>query len=102
MGRTIPTFTCYLDNERASWASFRRALTQEDRASFDQLFRYARRQIAAASCATRAIPFEALVMAILLEQQKEIERLKASRNEASHNTSPRQFQLIPVLSKVSL
>jgi hypothetical protein len=97
MGRTIPTFTRYLEDELASWTAFRRALVKEDRQVFDQLFRLAKRHIAAASCATRPIPFDALVMAILLEQQKEIERLKSG--EASHT---RGFHFIPILTKETL
>jgi hypothetical protein len=97
MGRTIPTFTRYLENELASWSAFRRALVQEDREAFDQLFRLAKRHIAAASCATRPIPFDALVMAILLEQQKEIERLKSggtALQPARHT-----LRLIPIFTK---
>ncbi|MBE7486702.1 hypothetical protein HS121_00365 [bacterium] len=95
MGRTIPTFTNYLENEISSWTSFRRALTREDREAFDQLFRYAKLHIAEASCAARPIPFDALVLAILLEQQKEIRRLKAENAAAGKTMS-----LIPILRRV--
>ena len=80
MGRTIPTFTSYLEAEFSTWSEFRRALVREDREMFDQIFRLAKRHIAAASCAARPIPFDALVIAVLLEQQKEIERLKARQS----------------------
>ncbi len=76
MGRTIPTFTRYLEEEMSTWRDFRRALGKEDRAYFDRLFHLAKRHIAEASYAKRPIPFDALVMCILLEQQKEIEGLK--------------------------
>ena len=76
MGRTIPTFTRYLEEEMSTWRDFRRALDKEDRAFFDRLFRLAKRHIAEASHAKRPIPFDALVMCILLEQQKEIDGLK--------------------------
>jgi len=78
MGRTIPTFTRYLEEELSTWKDFRRALGKEDRDVFDRLFRYAKRHIAEASCAARPVPFDALVMTVLLEQQKEIERLKGA------------------------
>jgi len=97
MGRTIPTFTNYLENELGSWSNFRRALTKEDREAFDQLFRYAKCHIAEASCATRPIPFDALVMTILLEQQKEIARLKASQAGTG-----REIHLLPILRGVGL
>jgi hypothetical protein len=92
MGRTIPTFTRYLEEEVDSWSAFRRALVKEDREVLDRLFRYAKRHIAAASCATRPIPFDALVMAILLEQQKEIEQLRCSP------LAGRTMRLIPILT----
>lgn len=60
----------------AQWAPFRRALRLEDRDAFDRLFTLAKRHMAEAAYVGRAIPFDALVMAILLEQQKEIERLR--------------------------
>ncbi len=97
MGRTIPTFTNYLESELGSWSAFRRALTKEDREAFDQLFRYAKGHVAEASCATRPIPFDALVMTILLEQQKEIARLKAGQGG-----NGKQIQLLPILRGVGL
>jgi len=78
MGRTLPTFTRYLEKELASWNNFRRALSKEDREIFDRLFRFAKRHIAEASHAARPIPFDALILSILLEQQKEIMTLKGS------------------------
>lgn len=94
MGRTIPTFTNYLDEEMTTWRDFRRALGREDRQVFDRLFRLAKRHIAEASHAKRPVPFDALVMCILLEQQKEIERLKA---EAASKTGP-----LPVIAMQEL
>ena len=97
MGRTIPTFTRYLEDELASWAAFRRALPKEDREAFDQLFRYAKCHIAEASCATRPIPFDALVMAILVEQQKEIRRLKVAVPGAG-----KEMRLLPILKRIGM
>jgi hypothetical protein len=75
MGRTLPTFSMILDGEIEQWRSFRRALRREDQASFDRLFVMAKRHMAEAAFAARPVPFDTLVMTILLEQQKEIERL---------------------------
>ena len=91
MGRTIPTFTRYLEEELASWKDYRRALCKEDRQVFDRLFRHAKKHIAEASCAARPIPFDALVMSVLLEQQKEIEQLK---------NGDKKFCVIPIVRKV--
>ena len=76
MGRTVPTFNMSLEREMAGWAPFRRALRAEDRAVFDRLFVHARQHMAEAAAAARPIPFDAVVMSILLEQQKELARLR--------------------------
>lgn len=76
MGRTLPTFNSWLENEMTSWREFRRALRREDREAFDRLFGLAKRHMAEAASVGRPVPFDALVMSILLEQQKEIDRLK--------------------------
>lgn len=76
MGRTVPTFNMSLEREIAAWSMFRRALRAEDRVAFDRLFVLARQHMAEAAAAARPIPFDAVVMSILLEQQKEIESLR--------------------------
>ena len=70
----------YLDRELESWRPMRRALAREDREAFDKLFALARRHVAEAGHAARPVPFDALVMTILLEQQKEINSLKTKMN----------------------
>jgi hypothetical protein len=81
MGRTLPTFNLYLEHQIEEWSAFRRALRREDQPAFDRLFVFAKRHMAEAAVAARPVPFDALLMAILLEQQKEIESLKRQLNE---------------------
>jgi hypothetical protein len=76
-------------NEQASLAKFRRALRAEDQDAFDDLFRLARYHVAAAAYASHALPFEVMLLAMLLEEhksvlhlQKEIERLE-NRSESA-------------------
>ena len=76
MGRTLPTFNTYLESEIVEWSGFRRALRQEDRDAFDRLFTLAKRHMAEAAAAARPVPFDSILMAILLEQQKELDRLR--------------------------
>jgi hypothetical protein len=76
MGRTVPTFNLSLDREMASWGAYRRALRKEDQESFDRLFALAKQHMAEAAAAARPIPFDALVMSVLLELQKRVERLE--------------------------
>lgn len=76
MGRTLPTFNLYLDHEKAQWTPFRRALRREDQRAFDKLFVMAKRHMAEAAHAARPVPFDAFIVTILIEQQKEIEALR--------------------------
>jgi hypothetical protein len=67
MGRTLPTAVQGLALEKESWAGFRRTLRKEDQDVFDALWRWARRHTAPLSMASRPVPFEGVVMAMLLE-----------------------------------
>lgn len=95
MGRTLPTFNTYLEQEVAQWAPYRRALRRDDRASFDRLFTFVKQHMAEAAYVARPVPFDTLVISILLEQQKAIERLqleleseRAARNDEPASTTP--------------
>lgn len=88
MGRTLPTFNTWLQEEIDSWREFRRGLRAEQRPVFDRLFTAARKHTAEATCAARPVPFDALVMAVLLEQQLEIERLAAELDALRKERAP--------------
>ena len=53
----------------------------DDQRLFDILFAGARKHTAAVSQATHALPFESILLAMLLEQAREIERLKSLLDE---------------------
>ena len=76
MGRTLQTTNQIILDEQAAFSSFRRALRREDQRLFDALFAGARQHTAAISQANHALPFEAILLAMLLEQAREIEALK--------------------------
>ena len=76
MGRTLPTFNTYLQQEIDDWRPFRRTLRAEEKALFDKLFTHARTYTAEATAAARPVPFDAIVMAIVLGQQREIAELR--------------------------
>jgi hypothetical protein len=61
--------------ELTSWAKFRRGLRKEDQDVFDEIFRAAKLHLAENFYAMRAVPFESMMMSILIEQQKAIQRL---------------------------
>ena len=83
MGRTVPTFTNLIDMELASWAKFRRGLRKEDQDVFDEIFRAAKLHLAENFYAMRAVPFESMMMSILVEQQKRIKRLEEEMKRLS-------------------
>jgi hypothetical protein len=76
MGRTLPTITQQLTDTEAALTRFRRALRKGDQYILDGLFAAARRHTAAISQTDALLPFEAALLAILLEQAKEIAVLR--------------------------
>jgi len=84
MGRTVITITQQLNETESMLSPFRRTLRRSDQYVFDGLFASARMHIAAIGQAESLLPFETALLAMLLEQSKEIavlhqelERLKA-------------------------
>lgn len=76
MGRTLSTTNQLIREEETAFANFRRTLRKADQRHFDALFAAARLHTAAISQANHALPFEAVLLAMLLEQQKQIEALQ--------------------------
>lgn len=91
MGRTLPSFTQIILNEQAALAKFRRGLRQHDQAAFDDLFRAARFHVAALANASHLLPFEAMLLAMLVEEHKRVTHLEIllerllERNPDAHN-----------------
>ena len=76
MGRTLPTISQQLTETEAMLARFRRMLRKEDQYVLDGLFAQARLHIAAIGQTESLLPFEAALLAMLLEQAKDIQLLK--------------------------
>jgi hypothetical protein len=76
VGRTVLPFTQELYREEASWAPFRRALRREDRELLDELFAAARYHTAACAFAGRAVPFEAILISMLVEERRAVRELE--------------------------
>ena len=76
MGRTLPSITQEFLQEEASYARFRRALRRSDQVALDDLFALARQHLAAAAYASHALPFETFLLCMLLEQHKEVMKLR--------------------------
>lgn len=76
-----------LDREVQRWSGFARALRKEDRAAFEQLIDICRNYASAGSNATRPVLFEAMVMSVLLHQQKLLNKLEKELNAVSLQSS---------------
>jgi len=76
MGRTIPSANQYLIQEQETFNRFKRALRRSDQLVLDELFTAARKHAAAMAYASHALPFEVALLAMLLEERKEVQRLQ--------------------------
>jgi hypothetical protein len=81
MGKTLPPFSQLIEYERRRWAPFKRALPKEDQALFDRLFDCAKLHVQAGVMVSRPWPFETIVMAVLLEQHKQVDRVERLLHE---------------------
>lgn len=86
MGRTVATSTQLVLEEIERWGKFRRALRKEDQEALDELLTAAKFHSAAAAYASRVVPFETMLVSMLIEQQKQIKvlRERLDRRESSH------------------
>ncbi len=76
MGRTLPSITQTLNEEQAAFSRFRRALRRSDQLMLDELFVAARQHLAAAAYSANLLPMETFLLSMLLEEHKEVARLR--------------------------
>jgi hypothetical protein len=76
MGRTLPTISQQFLEAEGSFSRFRRALRRSDQVALDDLFAAARQHLAAAAYSAHILPFEVFLLSMLLEEHKEIMRLR--------------------------
>jgi hypothetical protein len=81
MGRTLVTITQLLNETETNLRAFRRTLRRSDQYVFDGLFAAARRHIAAIGQSESLLPFESALLAMLLEQAKEMAVLQQELDE---------------------
>ncbi|MDY6761868.1 MAG: hypothetical protein SVY41_02370 [Candidatus Nanohaloarchaea archaeon] len=77
MGRTNPTFRRTLRRLKEQWDDYRKGLRREDQEQFDQLLHYAEEHADAAGYMNPDKTMDAILLSMLLEQQKRIEELKS-------------------------
>jgi hypothetical protein len=95
MGRTLPSITQAFLHEQQSLARFRRALRREDQRALDDLLGASRRHLAAAAYASHLLPFEVMLLAMLVEEhkqvlvlQQEVEALRAATGPSGPRPLP--------------
>jgi hypothetical protein len=76
MGRTLPAIAQVFLSEQEAFGRFRRALRRSDQLVLDDLFAEAQQHLAAASYAAHALPFETFLLAMLLEEHKQVVHLR--------------------------
>jgi hypothetical protein len=77
MGRTLPSITQAFLQEQQSLAKFRRALRLEDQRALDDILASSRQHLAAAAYASHLLPFEVMLLAMLVEEHKQVMRLRS-------------------------
>ncbi len=81
MGRTLPSITQEFLMEQEAFTRFRRALRRSDQIALDDLFVSAQKHLAAAAYAAHALPLETFMLSMLLEEHKEVQRLRRQMDE---------------------
>ncbi len=88
MGKTVESYRMALDIELQSWSGFAKALRSDDREAFERLTDACRNHASAGSNATRPEVFEAMIMSILLEQEKKLIRVEKELDAIKKSAQP--------------
>jgi hypothetical protein len=78
MGRTVPSYRIASEIERDKWKIFRQSLDKKDKKLFDQMFSYSRLFNSAGSNACRPVLIHPIIMSIVFEHYKQLEKLRRS------------------------
>jgi hypothetical protein len=78
MGRTIPSYRIATEIERNKWKIFRQQLNKKDKKAFDEMFDYSKFYNSASSNACRPELIHPILMSMLFEHYKQLEKLQKS------------------------
>ena len=78
MGRTVPSYRIATEMERNKWQIFRQQLNKKDKKMFDEMLDYSRLCNSAGSSACRPQLIHPILISILLEHYKQLEKLRRS------------------------
>jgi hypothetical protein len=84
MGRTLPSITNAFLQEQQSLARFRRALRKSDQRALDELLAASRHHLAAAAYASHLLPFEIMLLSMLVEEHKQVLHLQLETERLQH------------------
>ena len=76
MSPRMLSFSQLIEQERRRWVPFRRSLSMEDQAVFDRMFACAMQPLQAEVQLGRPWTFEAVLMAVLLAHEKQLEQIR--------------------------
>jgi hypothetical protein len=81
MGKSTPPMSGLLHKERSELGRFRRALRAEDQHSFDELWAHVTKHMMPCTQANHLLPLEIFLLTMLLEEHKEIRRIRRMLDE---------------------
>ena len=81
MGKTVESYRMAIEDEIRRWNGFAKALRKEDREAFDILMDACRSYASAGSNAAQPLPFEPMLMSMLVSQQIRLQRLQKELND---------------------
>jgi hypothetical protein len=92
MGRTVETFSMVIQEERTRWKKFQEALRKEDQQVLDDLFRAPKIHLAACAYDVKPIPFENVVMSMLIEERKKSIALQKVVNKLNERVAKLEIE----------
>lgn len=77
MGRTVAPYSHQIEITKERLSDFRRGLAKPDQEIFDEVFRVAKRQLAAGVMASNPYSMETILLSNLIQIKREIQEFKA-------------------------
>jgi len=78
MGRTVPSYRLASEREKRKWHLFRQELDKSERKMFDEMMSYSRLYNTAGVGACKPVLLQPIIMSIIFEHYKQLERLRKS------------------------
>ncbi len=76
VGKTVESYRMVIEDEIRRWNGFVKALRREDKEAFEVLMDACRSYASAGSNSTQPLPFEPMLMSMLVSQQVHLQRLQ--------------------------